>query len=157
MASIERTAYPRFSRVFTSRELQDVYTPITEEILFARLQVRTDSSLLCVVVLLKCFQRLHYFPSLPGVPTPVVDHVRSCLHLPPHLPLVCDQPKTLYRYHVAIREHLNVNAYKGRQSRHTAVHAAYQAAEVMDSRTNSGRFGRGACAGSARWQAESAG
>jgi hypothetical protein len=44
MASIERTAYPRFSRVFTSRELQDVYTPSVEDILFARLQIRNDAA-----------------------------------------------------------------------------------------------------------------
>ena len=113
MASIERTAYPRFSRVFTSREIQDVYTPTTEEILVARLQVRNDVSLLSFLVLLKCFQRLQYFPPLPEIPVPVADHIRSCLHLPPDLPLGCDQPKTLYRYHAAIREHLDVKAYRG--------------------------------------------
>lgn len=136
MALIERTAYPRFSRVFTSRELQDVYTPAAEEILFAGLHVRNGTGLLCFVVLLKCFQRLQYFPPLPDVPAPVVDHVRSCLHVAPGLPLGCDQTKTLYRYHAAIREHLNVKVYKGKAARHTAVRAAYHAAEVMDQQTD---------------------
>jgi hypothetical protein len=58
------------------------------------------------------------------------------LHLPPDLPLGCDQPKTLYRYHAIIREHLDVKAYKGKEARHTAVSAAYQAAEVMDQQTD---------------------
>jgi hypothetical protein len=79
MALIERTAYPRSSKVFTARELQDAYTPTAEEILYARLHVRNDTGLLCFLVLLKCFQRLQHFPSLPDVPAPVVDHVRSCL------------------------------------------------------------------------------
>lgn len=136
MASAERTAYPRFSRVFTSRELQDVYTPTPEEVLFARLHVRNNAGLLSFLVLLKCFQRLQYFPPLPDVPAPVVDHVRTCLHIPPDLPLGCDQPKTLYRYHASLREHLNVKAYKGKAARHTAVQAAYQAAKVMDQQTD---------------------
>ncbi len=67
MALIERTAYPRFSRVFTARELQDAYTPTSEEVLFARLHVRNDTGLLCLLVLLKCFQRLQYFPPLPDI------------------------------------------------------------------------------------------
>lgn len=136
MALIERTAYPRFSRVFTSRELQDVYTPTDEEIPFGRLNVRHDTSLLCFLVLLKCFQRLQYFPALAEVPAPVVDHVRSCLRLPPDLPLRCDRAKTLYRYHCAIREHLGVKAYRGKEARRTAVRAAYRAAEVMDQQTD---------------------
>jgi TnpA family transposase len=136
MASIERTAYPRFSRIFTSRELQDVYTPSVEDILFARLQIRNDANLLCFVVLLKCFQRLQYFPPLSSVPTPVVDYIRSCLHLPPDLPLGCDQSRTLYRYHSTIREHLNVKGFKGKEARHIAVRAAYRAAEVMDQQTD---------------------
>ena len=70
------------------------------------------------------------------MPKPVVDHVRSCLHLAPDLPLGCDQPKTLYRYHAAIREHLNVTSFRGKQARHTAVRAAYRAAEVMDQQTD---------------------
>ena len=70
MALIERTAYPRFSKVFTAREIG------------------------------------------------------------------CDQTKTLYRYHGAIRDHLSVKVYKGKAARHTAVSAAYRAAEVMDQQTD---------------------
>lgn len=54
-----------------------VYTPTPEEVLFARLHVRNNAGLLPLLVLLKCFQRLQYFPSLPDVPAPVVDHVRG--------------------------------------------------------------------------------
>jgi hypothetical protein len=97
---------------------------------------RNDTGLLCFLVLLKCFQRLQHFPSLPDVPAPVVDHVRSCLRLAPGLPLGRDQTKTLYRYHGAIRDHLSVKVYKGKAARHTAVSAAYRAAEVMDQQTD---------------------
>jgi len=36
MASIERTAYPRFKRHLSTRELETLYTPTPQEIAFAR-------------------------------------------------------------------------------------------------------------------------
>ncbi len=40
MASIERTAYPRFKRRPTAQELTDVYTATTEEVAFVRATAR---------------------------------------------------------------------------------------------------------------------
>ncbi len=76
MASIERTAYPRLKRQASARELRDVFTPSPDEIEWARGLTRSEEHLLAVVVLLKCFQRLGYFPALTEVPAVVVDHVR---------------------------------------------------------------------------------
>jgi hypothetical protein len=75
MTSIERTAYPRFGRVVTAREL-DGMSPLPEEIEWARARSRSDEHLLGLVVALKCFQRLGYFPSGEQVPEVVVDRVR---------------------------------------------------------------------------------
>lgn len=68
MASIERTAYPRFKKVLTGRELNEFYTPSEEEAMFGRTTVRGDVNLLCFVVLLKTFQRFSYFPPLQETP-----------------------------------------------------------------------------------------
>ena len=75
MASIERTAYPRFRRMVTARELLAL-SPGVEEIAWAREQTRSESHLLALVLSLKCFQRLGYFPRLDEVPEVLVDHIR---------------------------------------------------------------------------------
>jgi len=69
MASIERTAYPRFRRRPTAQELMDVYTPTPEAVAFARATARGPTATLTLVVLLKAFQRLGYFPRLQDVPS----------------------------------------------------------------------------------------
>src|SRR6266480_763356 len=80
MASIERTAYPRFRRMVTARELLGL-SPAADEISWAREQTRSDSHLLALIVSLKCFQRLGYFPTLEEVPEVVLYHLRRCLAL----------------------------------------------------------------------------
>jgi hypothetical protein len=42
VTSIERTAYPRFKRFLSARELHVFYTPQPEEIAWARGQARSD-------------------------------------------------------------------------------------------------------------------
>ena len=80
MTSIERTAYPRFGRVITAREL-DALGPLLDEIQWARERSRSDEHLLALVLALKCFQRLGHFPREDRVPEAVVERVRSCLGL----------------------------------------------------------------------------
>lgn len=80
MTSIERTAYPRFGRVVTARELEEM-SPVPDEVVWARDQTRSDAALLALVVSLKCFQRLGYFPRPDQVPKVVVAHLRRCLGL----------------------------------------------------------------------------
>jgi hypothetical protein len=64
MASIERTAYPRFKRHPTTEALNDLYTPTIEELAFARKSARSDQHRLTLLILMKSFQRLGYFPKL---------------------------------------------------------------------------------------------
>ena len=80
MTSIERTAYPRFGRVITARELEAL-SPSPEEIVWARERSRGGEHLLGLLVALKCFQRLGYFPRGDRVPELVVERVRDCLGL----------------------------------------------------------------------------
>lgn len=131
MTSIERTAYPRFTRLPTSRELHEGYTPTAPERAFGARAARTERHLLGVLVLLKAFQRLGYFPRLETVPAAVIAHLRSCLQLEPGVQPGYETPRTLYRHHQAIRDYLAVQPY-GPHPRHLAVAAVYAAAQVMD-------------------------
>jgi hypothetical protein len=51
MASIERTAYPRFRRLVTARELAGL-SPTEDDGMWARERSRSDEHLLALVVLL---------------------------------------------------------------------------------------------------------
>lgn len=94
MTSIERTAYPRFKRFLSARELHVFYTPQPEEIAWASGQVRSDSHLLAFVVQLKCFNRMGYFPRLDEVPEAVVAHIRRDLGLGEDVAAVYDSDRT---------------------------------------------------------------
>ena len=130
MASIERTAYPRLKKHFTKSELHLFYTPTLEEIFFVRETARNDEPHLHLLVQLKTFQRLGYFPRLEDVPEAVIAHLRSALHLPEEcLPLVI--PRTLYRHQNAVCRFLNVKSY-GEPARRLIIKTVFEAAQVMD-------------------------
>lgn len=80
MTSIERTAYPRFGRLVTAREL-DGLAPVAEEVEWARAVSRSGQHLFSLVLALKCFQRLGYFPRAGHVPPAVIERVRGTLGL----------------------------------------------------------------------------
>jgi hypothetical protein len=81
MANLERTAYPRFARVITARDLAQQYTPDENEV--GWVSTRSHAGRLGLLVLLKTFQQLHYFPEIESVPSEIVAHIRSVLRLPP--------------------------------------------------------------------------
>ena len=130
MTAIDRTAYPRFKRRPSARELGEVYTPTPEELTFVRARARGPSPTLTVTVLLKSVQRLGYLPRLQDVPFAVIAHVRSCLRLPPDTALEVGE-RTLYRHHAAIRDFLQVRPW-GPAARRVAIAAVHQAARVQD-------------------------
>jgi len=131
MASIERTAYPRLPYRFTSDELHDVYTPTPEDLAFADRLARGARARLNLLVLLKCYQRLGYFPRLTEIPRPLIDHVRACLDLPLQPEVKLDYPKTsLYRYQDAIRRYAKMTPYD-KAAQECARAAVQQAAQVM--------------------------
>lgn len=131
MASIERTAYPRFKRAPTAKELQEIYTPTPQEIEFGYQAARGVQNRLTLLVLLKAFQRLGYFPALDQIPQVIVNHVVHSLRLPPGVSVGYDNARTLYRHHRAIRAYLEVTPY-GNHPRHVAIEAVFKAADVQD-------------------------
>ena len=91
-----------------SAELQDAYTPTLSEFDWAGGAARSDDHLLALVVLLKCFQRLGYFPRLEEVPGVIVAHVRSCLELGAEVAAGHDWERTLRHHKSLIRTRLDV-------------------------------------------------
>ncbi len=131
MASIERTAYPRFKRNPLAKELEALYTPSDDELDFARVLARKAQPRLGLLLLLKSFQRLGYFPSVEEIPLAIVHHVRMKSGADANVSPIYAEMRTLYRHHQAIRDRLGVSAWcdHGLQVAGEAMSAA---AEVMD-------------------------
>ena len=77
MTALERTAYPRFKRRPTAKELAEVYTPTAEDLAFVRGIARGAAPTLTAMVLLNSFERLGYMPRLQDVPFAIIGHIRS--------------------------------------------------------------------------------
>src|SRR5437588_1001880 len=131
MTALDRTAYPRFTRAPSVKELREIYTPTPGDIAFVATRARGPSQKFALMILLKVYQRLHYFPDPQTIPGAVISHIRAVMKLPADL--VPDiAPATLYRYYMALREYLEITTYQGKQVRHVAAHAMHQAAQVMN-------------------------
>ena len=64
MTSIERTAYPRFKRLITARELHLFFSPGLEEAQWAAERTESDEHQLALLLMLKSYQRMGCFPKL---------------------------------------------------------------------------------------------
>jgi hypothetical protein len=131
MTSIERTAYPRLAYRLTSDELREVYTPSPPEIALADQVAKGARARLSMLVLLKCYQRLGYFPRPTEISRQITDHVRACLNSPvqPGEKLVYPTA-SLYRYQNAIRRFAQLTPYD-EAGQACARAAVQQAAQVM--------------------------
>jgi hypothetical protein len=108
MTSIDRTAYPQFKRAISARELRESFTPAAADMVWARERTRSEHHLLALVVWLKAYARLGYFPDLFEVPLPVVEHVRQVLELKPNVEAVHDSTRTAERHRDWVRVRLGV-------------------------------------------------
>ena len=131
MASIERTAYPRFKRYYTFEELTEIYTPTSTERAFGLATSQGIVNYFSLMVLLKVFQRLGYFPKLADIPLQIIKHIQTCLKLPEQLSLSNIHPRTLLRQKIAIRSELNVTPYN-QQATRLVRQIVSESALVMD-------------------------
>lgn len=137
MASIERTAYPRFPRTLTLKDLQASFSPRPEEAEWAQNFSRSPDRRLALLVLLKCFQFLRYFPALEAIPADVVEHVSAMLAMPSKQKIEYPAGHTaLYRHHKAIRALLGVKPYTDAQTRKLTIRIAHEAAVMVNTRTD---------------------
>jgi Domain of unknown function (DUF4158) len=130
MTVITRTAYPSFKQCPTAKELAELYTPSATEIEFVRSRVKTYSGLLRLMVMLKSFQRLGYFPSHDAVPTSVIEYLRSCLKLQPSVSAIPSLRARRY-YQEEIRAYLGVIPY-AQAARELVATVIAQAAQAKD-------------------------
>src|SRR5229473_707960 len=70
MPGIRDTAYPELKSAPSAKELADVYTPNFVELVWAEKRTRESAPRVGLLALLKTFQRLGYFVSLPEIPPP---------------------------------------------------------------------------------------
>jgi Domain of unknown function (DUF4158)/Tn3 transposase DDE domain len=132
MTSIERTAYPRFSRAPSVKELRTIYTPTPTDVAFVATTARGPAQKFGLMILLKVYQRLGYFPKPETIPGAIIGHIRSVLKLDADLVPDIASNHTLYRYHAAIRKHLEIES-SGKRIRHVAAQAMMHSAHSMES------------------------
>lgn len=137
MASVERTAYPRFPRTITLKDLQASFTPTSEELQWAGGFARGADRRLALLVQLKCFQHLHYFVGVGEIPAEIVRHISGCLSMPPQDAISYPDSRTaMYRHHATVRKLLGVKPFTGAAAKKEAVQIALEASQIVDTRTD---------------------
>lgn len=125
MTAIERTAYPRFKAQITDRELEHVYKPTDQELVFVNTTAKGAASRLRLMVLLKTCLRLGYFPNLQAVPRRIVDYIRSQMSIGQEIILSnASTPTNLTPFYRAVRTYLGIKPY--REGGEAAASAAVQ-------------------------------
>ncbi|MEU4409175.1 Tn3 family transposase [Streptosporangium sp. NPDC023963] len=131
MTSVDRTAYPGFARVVSARELAEAFTPTEAEVAWARGRTQDEHHLLALVVWLKSYQRLGYFPKVEDVPAAVVGHMRGALGLAEEVELRRVAPMSASRHRAFVRERLGV-VYDAPRVRRIAEEAIREAVQSKD-------------------------
>ena len=79
MTSIDRTIYRRMKRSYTTKELIEAYTPTLEEHRFVSTMTRTVQNQLNLMLWIKLFPCLGYFPALSEIPVSCFCSFSLCL------------------------------------------------------------------------------
>ncbi len=132
MASIDRTAYPRFRGQLTDAELEVDFTLSEDEEAFVRGHARGEIGRLSIAVSLKTRQRLGYFLALEDVPDQIRLHIAKALGFDDQTALVdgAARPATVHRYREAIRKHLGSRPFS-HGGREVVIRTVHRAAQVM--------------------------
>ena len=131
MTAIDRTIYRRMKRSYTTKELIEAFTPTDEERRFVSTMTRTAQNQLNLMLWIKLFPCLGYFPALDEIPAPLVDHIRKALDLAAEVEPLYDHDRTLYRHHQLVREYYQIVPY-GKEARRVALRTLLRAVRTMD-------------------------
>lgn len=135
MASIERTAYPRFPKLLTPHDLERFFSPSAEDTEWVKSFARQADRQLALMVQLQCFAYLHHFIAIKQIPPEVVQHVAACMGIAPQDEIrYPDAHRSLYRHHEAIRKLVGIKAYSGPVARAEAIKIAREASAVVNTR-----------------------
>ena len=132
MASIDRTAYPHFSKRLSDKELSNCYGLNNEEQDFIHRYARNDRGYLVLSVILKTRQQLGYFAALQDVPNQIVTHLSAQLEVDSALwqPEEAHYRTTLHRYRTACRKLLGSSTFTD-DSRERLLSSVRNAAHTM--------------------------
>ncbi len=133
MPSVNETAYPRLKSHPTAKELAEVYTPNATETAFASKHARSPVAQVGLLVFLKTFQRLGYFPALAEISPTIVSHIARGIGLK-FIPLglkTYDETGARPRHAQLIRAFLNVTAV-GPEAQEAMTEACINAAGTKD-------------------------
>jgi hypothetical protein len=111
MASIERTAYPRFPSVLTAHELEELYSPAEEDWAFIYGRAQDSAQQLTLLARLKCHQHLGYMPTLEEIPGSIRLYLCQQLRISADTDWAPDTQVSRHRHRLAIRTYLNVTSY----------------------------------------------
>lgn len=131
MTSIDRTIYRHVKRSYTTKELIEAYTPTKEERSFVEIMTRSPQQQLNLMLWLKLFPCLGYFPGIEEIPSAIVTHVRTTLSLSGELVPAYDTPRTLYRHHQVVREYYQILPY-GKDARRAAIRTILRTVCTME-------------------------
>ena len=111
MTMRERTAYPRFKRKLTDKELAEFFTLSDEEWQFVVTTARGNAPRFQLALYLKCFQKLGYLPQMGAIPQAIINYIAKQLYPNLQLPVaeVTDATRSAYRQ--AIYAYLQVRPY----------------------------------------------
>ena len=114
MTAVHESAYPRLNSKASAKQLKRAFTPQKTEWHWVKSKRINETAKLGYVVLLKCFQRLGYFPDLIKIPLSVMDHVAEHIEIAPPIEpdFLFTSEKALQRAKDAIREYCQVNKYQ---------------------------------------------
>jgi len=133
MTAIERTAYPRFKRNLTAKDLAEIYTPTPGERFLAARSTKGSLAEVGFLVLLKTYQRLGRFILISEVPVPIREHIARLID--PHLDLSnldgYDSSGTRQRHILLIRAAQQLKPYS-RAARTCLLKAMFEAAKTKE-------------------------
>jgi hypothetical protein len=132
MASIDRTAYPRFRGLLTDAGLEAEFNLSEDDEAFVRRHARGKVGRLSMALSLKTRQFLGYFPALDEVPDQIRRHIANELGFDDETVLVdgVARPATVHRYREAIRKHLGSRPFS-HGGRDVVIRTVHRAAQVM--------------------------
>jgi uncharacterized protein DUF4158 len=135
MASIERTAYPRFTSALTAHELDELYSPTEEDFAFVYGRANDPVQQLTLLARLKCHQHLGYMPILQEIPGSIRLYLCQQLRMPADTAWAPDTQMSRHRHRLAIRIYLNFTSYSyggERAVAHEVEQAAYTMSDPAD-------------------------
>ncbi len=108
-----------------------MFTPSAGEVEWAPGKTQDDQHLLALLVWLKAYQRLGYFPKLAEVPAVVAEHIRGVVGLPEGVVLTDAAERSAKRHRSFVRQRMGV-AYDAAGVRAVAAEAIRKAAQAKD-------------------------